>query len=193
MSKRAVLCTCACWLAIMQLLEVNSGGAVFFLFFQLTKQQQQQQRQLRRQLQHQNCEVLGSQAVQQQQPSNSSSSHRLYDRYVTCREGVAVLKVGSSRLAMQAEQFANELTRHLGIAAPDCRIVRQVRHATATFQFDIMSNTLWVGQYATYQVLLPSTTRAFTLQHAHCCSFLMEVYDCTMVRGVNSCMLSSSA
>jgi hypothetical protein len=27
---------------------------------------------------------------------------------------------------LQAEQFANELTRHLGIAAPDCRIVRQV-------------------------------------------------------------------
>lgn len=42
------------------------------------------------------------------------------------REGVAVLKVGFNRLAMQAEQFANELTRHLGIAAPDCRIVRQV-------------------------------------------------------------------
>lgn len=29
--------------------------------------------------------------------------------------------------ALQAEQFANELTRHLDIAAPDCRIVRQVR------------------------------------------------------------------
>lgn len=30
---------------------------------------------------------------------------------------------------LQAEQFANELTRHLGIAAPDCRIVRQVGSA----------------------------------------------------------------
>lgn len=28
--------------------------------------------------------------------------------------------------SVQAEQFANELTRHLDIAAPDCRIVRQV-------------------------------------------------------------------
>jgi hypothetical protein len=28
---------------------------------------------------------------------------------------------------VQAEQFANELSRHLAIAAPDCRIVRQVR------------------------------------------------------------------
>jgi hypothetical protein len=33
-------------------------------------------------------------------------------------------------LLLQAEQFANELTRHLGIAAPDCRIVRQVRQNT---------------------------------------------------------------
>lgn len=32
---------------------------------------------------------------------------------------------------VQAEQFANELTRHLGIAAPDCRIVRQVRGLSA--------------------------------------------------------------
>lgn len=36
-----------------------------------------------------------------------------------------MLKVASSRLAMQAEQFANELARHLGIAAPLCRLVRQ--------------------------------------------------------------------
>ncbi|KXZ56110.1 hypothetical protein GPECTOR_2g992 [Gonium pectorale] len=40
-------------------------------------------------------------------------------------EGLAVLKFGPSRLLMQAEQFANELTRHLDICAPDCRIVRQ--------------------------------------------------------------------
>ncbi|GIM08174.1 hypothetical protein Vretimale_12277 [Volvox reticuliferus] len=40
-------------------------------------------------------------------------------------EGVAVLKFGPNRLLMQAEQFANELTRHLDICAPDCRIVRQ--------------------------------------------------------------------
>ena len=33
---------------------------------------------------------------------------------------------------MQAEQFANELTRHLGICAPSCRIVRQVRCLVAS-------------------------------------------------------------
>jgi hypothetical protein len=38
-----------------------------------------------------------------------------------------VLKVASSRLLAQAEQFANELTRYLDICAPDCRIVRQAR------------------------------------------------------------------
>ena len=32
----------------------------------------------------------------------------------------------SHRLLMQAEQFANEITRHLDISAPECRIVRQV-------------------------------------------------------------------
>jgi hypothetical protein len=36
-----------------------------------------------------------------------------------------VVKVAASRLAMQAEQFANELARHLGVAAPHCRLVRQ--------------------------------------------------------------------
>jgi hypothetical protein len=40
-------------------------------------------------------------------------------------EGLAVVKFAATRLAMQAEQFANELARHLGVAAPDCRIVRQ--------------------------------------------------------------------
>jgi hypothetical protein len=42
-------------------------------------------------------------------------------------ERVVVLKVASSRLLAQAEQFANELTRYLDVCAPDCRIVRQVR------------------------------------------------------------------
>ncbi|GMH39416.1 hypothetical protein BSKO_07314 [Bryopsis sp. KO-2023] len=41
------------------------------------------------------------------------------------REGVAIIKFGASRLAMQAEQFANELTRHLDISAPKCRLVRK--------------------------------------------------------------------
>ncbi|KAG1666974.1 hypothetical protein FOA52_004257 [Chlamydomonas sp. UWO 241] len=40
-------------------------------------------------------------------------------------EGVLVVKFAPSRLLMQAEQFANELTRHLDICAPECRIVRQ--------------------------------------------------------------------
>ena len=40
------------------------------------------------------------------------------------REGVAVVKVAASRLAVQAEQFANELALFLGVAAPPCRIVR---------------------------------------------------------------------
>ena len=38
--------------------------------------------------------------------------------------GCLVIKFHPSRLAAQSEQFANELTRHLGIHAPACRILR---------------------------------------------------------------------
>lgn len=38
---------------------------------------------------------------------------------------VCVVKFGTTRLAMQGEQFANELTRHLGIPAPRCRMIRK--------------------------------------------------------------------
>ena len=40
-------------------------------------------------------------------------------------ENVLVAKFHASRLTTQSEQFANELTRHLGICAPNCRILRQ--------------------------------------------------------------------
>lgn len=48
--------------------------------------------------------------------------------------GCLVIKFHPSRLAAQSEQFANELTRHLGVHAPACRILRsQVRPCTATY------------------------------------------------------------
>ena len=37
-----------------------------------------------------------------------------------------IVKGYPARLATQSEQFANELTRHLGICAPNCRILRKV-------------------------------------------------------------------
>lgn len=37
-----------------------------------------------------------------------------------------MVKGHHARLASQSEQFANELTRHLGVPAPDCRILRRV-------------------------------------------------------------------
>lgn len=40
-------------------------------------------------------------------------------------ERVLITKFHNSRLTTQSEQFANELTRHLGICAPSCRILRQ--------------------------------------------------------------------
>jgi hypothetical protein len=41
-------------------------------------------------------------------------------------ERVLIVKGHHARLASQSEQFANELTRHLGICAPACRILRRV-------------------------------------------------------------------
>ena len=65
------------------LVEVNSGGQVFFCFF----------------------------------------NPRSYSEFSA--EGLLVLKFHSSRLTTQSEQFANELTRHLGVCAPNCRILRE--------------------------------------------------------------------
>ena len=48
---------------------------------------------------------------------------------------------------MQAEQFANEITRHLDICAPMCRIVREVS-----------VNEVWGGAHVT-------TTEAFLVEH----------------------------
>ena len=41
------------------------------------------------------------------------------------QERCLIVKFLGSRLLTQSEQFANELTRHLGICAPACRILRQ--------------------------------------------------------------------
>ena len=40
-------------------------------------------------------------------------------------ERCLVVKAHATRLAVQSEQFANELTQHLGVAAPVCRIMRK--------------------------------------------------------------------
>lgn len=154
----------------MQVLEVNTGGTVFFLFFKLKRKPQQHHFQKEQQQQQQQLPAdwgrcssssstgtsdagsiasgkpaaapAGSNATDVATPGTSPAvaaagrggGAACAVKRVSCsaaqssaREGIAVLKVGFNRLAMQAEQFANELTRHLGIAAPDCRIVRQVR------------------------------------------------------------------
>lgn len=41
------------------------------------------------------------------------------------QERCLILKFLHTRLLTQSEQFANELTRHLDICAPTCRILRQ--------------------------------------------------------------------
>lgn len=51
-------------------------------------------------------------------PSPAGSEH--------ASERVVIVKVHQARLASQSEQFANELTQHLGICAPACRILRRM-------------------------------------------------------------------
>jgi hypothetical protein len=125
------------------MLQVNTGGAVFFLFFKLSRKQQQhymQQQQLSQQQPNSSATTAtaGEQVAGEQLVATATAGaadhgtaapliQQQQQQVAPSREGIAVLKVGFNRLAMQAEQFANELTRHLGIAAPDCRIVRQVR------------------------------------------------------------------
>jgi len=41
------------------------------------------------------------------------------------QERCLILKFLHTRLLTQSEQFANELTRHLDICAPNCRMLRQ--------------------------------------------------------------------
>ena len=53
-------------------------------------------------------------------PSPAGSEH--------APERVVIVKVHQARLASQSEQFANELTQHLGICAPACRILRRMVH-----------------------------------------------------------------
>jgi hypothetical protein len=136
----------------LQMLQVNTGGAVFFLFFKLNRKQQQHYLQQQQQLSQQQANLstttatAGEQVAGEQLVTTATAGaadlgtaapliQQQQQQLAPPREGIAVLKVGFNRLAMQAEQFANELTRHLGIAAPDCRIVRQVRperrHRTA--------------------------------------------------------------
>ena len=44
------------------------------------------------------------------------------------QERCLILKFLHTRLLTQSEQFANELTRHLDICAPTCRMLRQKVH-----------------------------------------------------------------
>lgn len=81
--ERFAHCTSTPTLSLQLMVEVNTGGKVFFCFFRPA--------------------VPGM------------------------PEGIAVVKFGADRLLMQAEQFANEITRLLDtLGAPDCRIVRKV-------------------------------------------------------------------
>ncbi|PSC74445.1 MAP kinase phosphatase with leucine-rich repeats 3 [Micractinium conductrix] len=49
-------------------------------------------------------------------------------------EGCLILKFVSSRLLSQSEQFASELTRHVGLCTPDSRILRQKGHSDGEWQ-----------------------------------------------------------
>ena len=68
----------------------------------------------------------------QPSPVGSSSLRGSFSRSVSpfvpdfAPERVLIVKAHPARLATQSEQFANELTQHLGICAPACRILRKL-------------------------------------------------------------------
>ena len=79
-------------------------------------------------------------------------------------EGVLVIKFGPSRLLMQGEQFANELTRHLDISAPDCRVLRK---AGATSEE-------WAALDSSLTRLGPSSQELLDSMSEHPCMLVME-------------------
>lgn len=88
------------------LVEINSGGQVLFCFFTPST------------------------------PTHAESSPRTFfsrgsPKHRRGREHCLVVKFHGSRLTTQSELFANELTRHLGVHAPSCRILRKVVGAPA--------------------------------------------------------------
>ena len=116
-----------------ELVEVNSGGLVLFCFFSPGQRQQ--------------ATTTGRSTPPQASP----------------REGCCVVKFSASRLTTQSEQFANELTRHLGVCAPACRILRK---GVRLFEFDTgrlpsMSKLSWLGQPAHHaeKNSLPTSSR----------------------------------
>lgn len=109
---------------MMQIVEVNTGGAVFFLLFKMSHEQGAAALGVQQQ-----PAAAGEAAARQQQQQQDPPRRRRQQQQQQppWREGIAVIKIGTSRLAMQAELLANELSRQLSIAAPDCRILRQAR------------------------------------------------------------------
>lgn len=79
-------------------------------------------------------------------------------------EGVLVIKFGPTRLLMQGEQFANELTRHLDICAPDCRVLRQAGP----------SSDEWAALDSNLTRLGPSSQELLDLMNEHPCMLVME-------------------
>ena len=58
--------------------------------------------------------------------SHRGSSRSLSPELAHQPERVLIVKGHPARLATQSEQFANELSQHLGICAPACRILRKL-------------------------------------------------------------------
>ncbi|KAK9806465.1 hypothetical protein WJX73_010630 [Symbiochloris irregularis] len=91
------------------LIEINSGGQVLFCFF-ATRPPAADASRL--------STSMGSLDMSPRSPFADSSPKR-------GREQCVVVKFHGSRLTTQSEQFANELTRHLRVHAPACRILRK--------------------------------------------------------------------
>lgn len=111
------------------LVEVNSGGRVLFCLFDPFLGGQGRS--------PNPAAVEGDTLPAPRSPSFGFSqvvSHRTEGGWGRPREGCVVLKFLPSRLLCQSEQFANELAQHLGVCAPDSRIMRQEGEGQAEWQ-----------------------------------------------------------
>lgn len=96
----------------LQVLEVNSGGAVYFLFFKLRSQQQQQQQQLLRHALAKQQEAAGQQqqlsepAQQQQQPQHAVS----LSQQASCMSSASVVEQQQQSTTPLCNTFSSECT-----------------------------------------------------------------------------------
>lgn len=114
-------------------------------------------------------------------------------RGLAAPEGCLILKSMPSRLLVQSEQFANELTRHLDICAPTCRILRQQVSVSVLEDFGAWSVVVgvgrWGGGWGVQSLLLPIQCQSGTWKNIKLRRF-RPLPSCSLEHRRRSCLVS---